>query len=531
MLTIVISEIGANNRLDVTDYLDDGATIGLTDERERSAFERIVGDLTLKLSNMNGTFSDFFSSTVPTTRWEVDVRRDGVTRWLGEIDNESIEFDHREKWTAFDCFSKTKTFWDRCKARKIWSPQASYWGSVVDKLYLSLDEFLYMLDDKCDLSDHRTIWWGIDTGPYADRQLRGGMVAPIPIGNEGRYPFLDPSTTVDELFRAMLIHYNAEMYISPVTRYLTMRLREAAPATYTNIDSIISQRHDIKSRWLDSERYDYVKTFRELNTEGPTVLNLVPVTAYFLGSPSPTDQLLPGTHTWRVIGYINNEPRMESAEIEYTLPPGGDATGWKVWLRVPYFPGGFTDRALYRKDVETGRYFLVKDGLGNSAAFPTDVLDEKGRLQLLTSPSQPFVSSTFEVYERFSDATGWDDPIVDYGSVKLEGKIFDARAELRWLSDSGAATATPTYEEDEYSTFCFFARDMDAATFREQYKDLFVIRRGATFTLKGEMAVGVGDGIESFILPNDWTPERYYIVKKIESDLIEKVTTVEAYSV
>jgi hypothetical protein len=531
MIEIKLLKIGETAAVDLTPYLDAKSRAVLTDERERSAFERVVGDLRLTLTNLRGVMSGIFEETVPTTRWEVEVKKDGIPQWLGEIDNESIEFDYRDKWITFDVFAKTKMFWDRLRTKDLANAGGYFWApELITYLYMTVSQFMKILDDKLDLGDGKTIETGIDTGEFSDFQLRGGKPAPAPVGNEGMAIYLDPSTKADELLKAILLHYNAEMYVDPVTRKAVMCRREAAPATYTNIDSILSQRHDIKIRWLDSERYDYIRTYRQIKFEAPVVVQLTP--RYLktpTGTPINASQILPGLHTWRLVGYTwDQQAIMVSEDLSYTLPgPTSDVTGWHVTFAETYnVPDVVKSMKLFRKDPISGQFMFVTEvGARTNLTFT----DTKGDWELYAQGDaglMPFVSSAFDVYESFTEEDGWDDPLVDYGSLIVEGKVFDARTTLRWWTGTAYE-----FQEDAYATFSFFARDMDSTRFREQYRDLFAIKRGATFTLKGELAVKVGQGLESYRLPNDLTPERYYVVKKITSDItIERTTTVEAFS-
>lgn len=532
MIRIELHEIGTTTILDLTPYLDAKNRTVLTDERERSAFERVVGDVHITISNLRGAVLPIFEPTDPTTRWEIEVKLDGVTKWLGEIDNESIEVDYRDKWVTFDVFAKTKMFWDRVKTIDMKYLKGDYWGPLMKALWISLGDFLALMEANKDISDSVTIFRGFDLGDFAGKLLRGGLSAAAPIGNEGMVIYLDPTHTVDEILKGILLHYNAQIYIDPVTRKLTMRKREHTPATFLNIDQLMSQRHDIKVKWLDSERYDYVKTYRQIKFPAPIVYRLTPMKLRLpTGEPLNAGQILPGTYTWRAVGYTwDSQAIMVSEDVTYTLPgPTNDVSGWQVtfWL-THKIPSVVTQIKFFRKDNVSGKFLFVCDvgPVGSDVTF-TDIKGDWNLYAQGDAGVMPYVSSAFEVYESYTEEDGWDEPLVDYGTLKIEGKVFDARPTFRWWTGTAYE-----FQEDVYQTFSFFGRDLDSVRFRESYKDMLLIKRGAAFTLKGPMAVAVGDGVESLILPNDLTPERHYIVKKISSDLTsERTTTVEAFSI
>ena len=410
---------------DITGLLDDEADIGLGQEHELKMFQRTVDDIRLRCSNMHGEFTTWLgspSSVAPRIR----IDDGGRILFRGEI-QQPLSFDINGEWVSFDCFSMTKTFWDRCKQTRV--SKATPVGQE-DLLFTTVKAVL-----ERELTPERfgDLFKGLQIADiYAARQIRfWGYTADQTIGNNGRYRDLDPRLTIDELFKAMTIYYNADIFIDPATQLLVMQKRdEILNDTNHQLDDQVEEDEEFAVEIYD-EKVDYIGL--ALNFAKPTA----PV-PQATAAASGDSGLYPGRYIWAVTylyqsGSFSLESALgdQSSSIDLLVNRTGARSN--VTLQIPTGPGGCIARRIYRtKNGGIGNLYLVGQVDNNSDTTFYDTLPHDKQSALA-----PKGNAGGTIWIRFDEETGtWDAAIVgdEAGLNTPFGEIFDVTPGLRFLS-------------------------------------------------------------------------------------------------
>lgn len=526
-LSVHLHRIGTTNEVDVTRFLSQHERIVVTEWVENRAFERKHGDLHLKLSNLHGFFSSLFADTIATTRWNVYVRIDGAMYWRGEISTKSLTFGLNDRWCEFDAFSKTKWFWEYAKTIKPIFRYADQpiWYQYESGGYITINNFFFVLMIVHNLWRNQTLFTQFNPTTYAGRKLRGVSPQNPPIGNEGRLVELDPNMSLADLMSAMQQYYNAEFYVDHASGELRMQRRLAAkPNTLRNIDSILADDTETTVTWLDENKVDYVYVYSF--TFAPAPVETERIAVFFPGGQGGLNQLTPGLHRWRIVGYQNGNPILMSSELAIDLPaPPPGNTGWWVTIRIPQFASVVNERRIFRMAPGMVDFRRLGPVFDNSGV--TEYQDRYGIQLLANGQPMPSAQNTFNVYRRYDETTGsWLDDIIDTGNNRPEGNIYEIRPKVRF-TEIGLPNLR---DESPYDIWAFFGKEQDLSLFRDNWIDWFRTKRKVRCKVRG-LDLKVLDEVESGRFPNDLTPVNHYTVRKVEASLLDEESVLELVSV
>jgi hypothetical protein len=516
-MIILITPAGGQT-IDVTTKLVVESSVIVTQELERRSFERVVDDVRLVLSDMQGTLSASFASADPTTKWEVLISVPSVLSggnrviFRGFIDNESVTRNIAKATIEFDCFSKTKAFWDKAKSTRLYLPLEGQ-----DLTYIDLYSLLSIQRVWTGITDGQTIFPNFDLTRYAARNIRGARVVSGSPGNEGRFPDLDPETTFEDLAKAIAVQYNAEWFVDPETTLLTLNNRgKALGSTVRSLDSVLMGDAEISCIFCDDQKVDWLYVFSELQQPIPIPLEIIRV-----GTTSD----MPGNAWYHYVttAVIDGEEGFASPPLSLFLPATQPQFTWRVRLRVPATPiTGATEQRLYRFSASStvSGYRLKRDKL--SATTYTDILDITPPINFDTQPELSTFETGVNAWVHFDEKVGgWGSFVLDAkGKTKApEGEVFEATPQLRFKYSENDIRTDPAI------VFAFFGRERrftDPAV-QQEWEDMFRLRRRFECRVKG-MDYRVGDRFTSGVIPNDLTPSNELVVKKASIDLIKEET-------
>ena len=412
---------------DITEYLDDDQNIELGQEHELKAFQRTVDDIRLRCSNQDGEFTTWLGSP-SDVKPRIVVKDEGRTLFRGEV-QQPISFDVRDEWISFDCFSMTKAFWDLCRQLKVTKAtpvghENDLWTTVqaVIEREVTVERFGHLLAGYQIASI------------YSARPVRfWGYTADQGIGNNGRYKDLDPRTTLDELLKAMMLYYNADIFIDPETQLLVMQKRDEVQNDVDHqLDDVIEEDEEFKVDVYD-EKVDYIAL--TLNLGKPTA----PV-------PRRTENaetgggLDPGRYKWLMTflyrsGGMVIESQIGDETDPLDFPVQRTGGRYKVFLDIPTGPTGCVTRRIYRtKNGGIGSFYLAGIVENNSDVVYVDVTANVD-LQIPAPDPADGVGGT--IWLRYDEQAGsWDNVIVGdaSGLNAPQGEIHDVTPKLRFLA-------------------------------------------------------------------------------------------------
>lgn len=544
--------------LDLTERLEAGGRVQVTDEQERGAFERVAGDLRLEVGDQDGVARAFLFVDDQTIKFVVDVwvydstladtSEPYVRRWRGDIDVESIVYDQKTEMLKFDAFSMIKSFWDKAKLSRIAFPRrtlikpdpnnqpANWW----DYPYVNFNALLALELNPMRSSERGRLFMSFDAGTLGTtRQIRSVQSNPG-YGDEGRFSALNVKTTVEELLKACALEYNAIVHLDPATATLMITPRATLPTTFVDVEPDLIN-DPIEINVTDGLKYDWLLSYRRVKGPAPIAGEWTPTT---LQGDSLFRYQLKGKkyYSYRVVGLYQGTPRAEGDILEVLSPqvPPGSWTGFESFqLILPAFPEGFTGRDVYRK--VSGAFMKVASSTNNNEGDAVldksqgdqlmlerwnDSANDYAWRKLLQYPEG--VTSAFDVYHGYTEAEGWSQAVTDFLNEGKEGKIFDVRPQLNFVDAAGHDLPGLDYLWVQ----SFFGKEyLDTDEFfRQNFADMFRLRRGAKLSVRG-LNWYVGQGVRLKWLPNDTTPVNDYVVKKVTLDLIEEQATLEVYSI
>jgi hypothetical protein len=538
--------------MDVTQYLDEDTNIILTQQLERDAFERVVDNIQLKLSNIDFVFSEMFTGLLSSDQIRVEIYSDTRIIFRGEIDNESATFDEGDLWWTVDVFSLLKIFFDRVKCQKIKFPTSMYSYPVTD-IFLSLSETLerFVLFDNLPYKDlYKTI---VFKNGYGDRNLRFGGEGGLGIGNAGRYVDLDPNTTAYDMLTAFATYYNAEFLIDPETESLVMQRRFGTSGTTVDVAEYIEE--DVKPEvvFVDRVNYDWLHAIININYAPPPVFDKF-TTIYLGRNGTDVNKLLNPTSTKQKFYYYTTSVFADGTETAPSLPlevdvpasnlqdPLGGYNGNGVTIRVPH-PSTLSSALitrLYRTDIyETESqiihtpyaHLLYEFNFENSPlgfmTFNDDGTVVKIRTYTraqLPSNNSPIPTSGWMAYDEtlgkwsiLPDIYGFDPPI---------GKIFEVLPSLSFISPNGWQSYS-----NETNIFSFFAYGYSFKQVQEDFLNLLTTKRAIKCSV-AKTNFRIGDaitGIASFDSPFNHSINygQNILVKKASINITTEITELE----
>ena len=463
--------------------LDRGNEIELSQELERDAFERVVSDLHLRLSNADDRMSDLFTNS--KTRWLVKIKEEGEI-FSGEIDNESIEFDVLNKWCEFDIFSNTKKFWE--KAEKNYITKISF---LPDAIYMTVNDVMqYEFITRglyADIIDVFEV-----EGTIASRQIRAFETSNVQnIKNLGMYKNLDGETTHKDLLEEFLKYYNAEIFLDG----RTVKMQKRNTAINTTVKSVTPFRSNISYKITDGKKYDYFYT--NLNKiEIPTPEKIFETSQLI---SEETAQLIDGEkalyfQTAIINGIETHHGDILECEVIETIRDvdNNEVIGYKgvtsVKIKIKTVSySGIASRKLYRKSYRTGKFHLLKTVMNNTEQFvfeDTNFIENRDLFSNFTQVYEtgiPFTGEYFWIKYDEETAT-WEEPIYDLpnSNIEIDGEVFEIKSDLKFYEHG--STNTSNFKGENYY---FFGRENKDGSFLNQWVDLFKTKKKMEITVGG----------------------------------------------
>lgn len=513
---------------DVTKYLITDRKTVLTVEREILAFQRTYADVSFTMSDLTGFWSTLFADASSTDVYGVEIWHNGTRRFWGHVDLESIEYDKVDLSVAFDVFDATKMFFERARTTKLGNltvERGEYWNTT----WVTLETFVTYHVNVTRIGED--LIYGLDLGDYATKYVRGCLYAPgpddpsYPVPPYGRACDIHPDTTWDEFLRAVAIVWNAEWYIDPSSRNLTLRRRLAVVNdTQTDIDDLILDDLPLRVRYVDSERVDYIKTYTRTLFPAPTLAAFLTPTLPAMGIYG----LDAGVHSYIVTAVHGATDQFMTARLDVTVPAGK----WKVSIWVPQMFSDTESRRVYRKDFHdpAGYFRLVGTLAGSNAGYFEDEMPWS-ILQGVNSYLPAWPVGTATSWVRWTES-GWETIIekLRYGALfgdQPAGKILEVFPQMRFVQPEHPQVDV---DDQRYATMLFFG---GALSFNETFtqsiwRDWFRVRRGVTVAVKG-LDFQLGDTVVSnkSYFPNDSTPDQRLLVRRVVADLVEEESELE----
>jgi hypothetical protein len=531
VIRVTFTNGSTGTEYDVTGRIHPGDGLIVTDEIERQAFQRVVGDVQMRLSNMDGFFDSLLLTSPASVLWRIRVSEDGGAKWAGILDRPSVVFDKKGKWVSATAFSNAKRMWEIAARTRVTLdpldvPTTGPFAGDPEPEFLTVQDVMNSLVGRDNLSDGYTLFRYLDLTVYADRQIRG-FGDSTTWGNAGRWVDLMPDTTVAELLEAMSQYYNAEFYIDPATSTLKMYPRlKPSFVSAIDLDPYLDNKTEPTFYLQDSSKVDYVRTYGPASVPPPTLVKVEELERTYSSEFQGVTPLK--YHYYKVVGFIAGNARAESPALEvYLGSTVQSANGWAVTVKVPAFDAAFTERRLYRKSWSTGRWYQIDTSAGG---VTEDTVRDFIANPALTNypgwyPPQDFtVDGTFHAYNRYDEeVAAWDTPITDYGSTAVDGEVFDVVPRLRFQAPPGSGTEKP---HDPYDTYSFFNRDMTYTKITQQFRDMFETKRRIVCRLKGTNW-SMYQVVRSKVFPNDLTADPHMIIRKVAVDHMAKETDVE----
>jgi hypothetical protein len=515
--------------LDCTPYLDDSAQQVITQELERTAFQRTHPDLRFTLSNLSDTFTTYFADLARTDLSELSVYDDNERRrFWGHVDPESVTFRLRDKWVEFDAFASNKRFWDLAKRTALYQPPVLGLGMAFGTT-ITLSQLLNYQAANTPIRDGDTTFSSIDLGIYAGEYVRGYRDS-LDYGNAGRFQDLKPGTTWAEYLEALALFFNAEFYIDPQTYEFKMVHRGAVlNDRRLNIDPILMDSDEIDVQMLDAKTCDYLYSYASVEMDGPVVTGTSHVeSSQALGGYVG---LLPGTHAWMVTFVIDGGECLVTKRTEYTLEANGKL--YAVTLRIPAGPTGTSARRIYRKDPINiyGAFQYLKEIAGNAAV---DFTDNAGWSWIQSQRGLPAIENLAGAWYAFNELTNaWASPILDIpeGENTPEGVVLEIAPKLVF-TEPGYKTVVRDYSL--YDIYQHFLKnfDIDEPATRARWVDVFRTRRIVRAKVVGT-SFGIGDSFVSNkeLFPNDFTTDNRMILRKAEINLLNGTSTLSLMTI
>ncbi len=514
--------------LDVTDRLLDphgtegitGTETELTQELERDSFERVVEDVELQLSNIDGVIGDLFLSKPNSTIWECIVQGDeGRKLFRGRLE-QPINFDVRSQIVTARILSINKAFWNMANLSYLlhrYNPVTDIYTTVrwilENEVQASILVFMNVgLEIHSSFENRPIRAWGDSTDPN--------------IGNVGKYADLASDTTVKELLVAMATYYNAEFFIDPETNKFTMYPRGVIlNDTNVNLDEIMLD-DQVEFDSSDEKKFDYVHL--QVGIPKPFApTNLGPVA---ISSGGDTiSQLLAEYHVTNVVDVggveVESEPSDASNNVQIMFfdPAQVYRYGWSLF--IPAGVDGTVARKLYRYVGKRGTFFVARiegndksvvNGAGLAGTIYTDIVSI-GAIDLSSSNKMNYDKPSQDVYLGYDETNGKWTTVIGLNNPLTNGAfIFEITPKLRFNDGVGGIRQYAIYD-----AFHFFGNEGYFDGISAQWLGMLITRRRIKCAVTGTN-YRFGDSFYSKkeIFPNDYTPDRRMVAKYVKNQLM-----------
>lgn len=511
MIRLTIAQRGLP-AADITDRIDFESDPVADLQRERTAFKRAYGDLSVRLNNIDGYFSRLLLSKHPSTWWEIELYCDGERKFLGRL-TPPTEFDIKSDWITLTCFSIDKLFWERCASTTINLYPKTGSALIRYAQTMTVQNMLQMVlvADKMPLTALGISGIDIDS-MYASKLIYLAV-------NDRR---LKDKTTVEQLLQATAMYYNAEFFIDPSDGRCKMKQRLAVlNDKRTNIDDLLQDDGGITLKDTDDEGYDYIHFTRPLDRPAaPSLGAITPVS----GAIDPY-QNVQYVATY-LLSFDGGITEVESEPSDPSSVATVQAAASSVVVNLPAVSSTVTvtGRVLYR--IYGAEYRKVTEIRNNSTATYTDTLS-MGFL----SVSDKLVTQTraLHIWMRYDEPSGvWTAPVysVDSGDAP-EGKIFDITPKLEFIDSDGNNSTS-----DMTDVFAFFGSETDLQVYIDRWQSLFVTHRLIATSLYTKN-ISLGDSLVSLkgIFPNDFTADARMVLRSAKIHLAGEYTEAVIYTI
>lgn len=331
----------------------------VTQERERSTFERVVEDLYLELSDQDGFFSSLFRTSLSTEQWRVTASLPTRIIFQGLIELDQTEIDRTDAWVRVTAYDVSKWFWriaDTVSVRKYPLPD-----DIKNSETVTLERILqFNILQRPTPNPFLSIVTALDLGEFQSLPIRAGKI--VAGRTRGMYTALLNSTTVGQLMRASEKYYNANFFVDPSSKKLLMRKRGSILNNVsTNVDANIKSGdgRQLKVYISDTEKFDYVHTFYALISPAAPSLTYV----------ESAKGLSPGTYKYRTTSLVFGVETMGGYEAEISLPEGALYT--VTVSNVAVGPEGTSRRNIYRTDKTGNSEFYLVGAIGDNLQIST----------------------------------------------------------------------------------------------------------------------------------------------------------------
>jgi hypothetical protein len=486
---------------DVTNYILEEEGLELSLERERATHERVVNDVNMSFSNINGFFNQLFQTASATSKYWVKIYADTEVNldFYGVVDLQSVIYSPTGASVTFNAFSSEREFWDRCKNKTIYQVPRFSAG-----IYKTLEQIigLQLVLERDALNLFTSV--SVET-ELASKNIRYAQNAnpDIPeeatVGNYGKYSNLDPKATVFDLFTAFCINYNAEFYIDNNTKTLHFRRRKAVTSTTSlAIDDKLIEDAEISVKLIDDDKYDYVECLYKL-PKPSTIISMTGLTATL------SFGLVVGTlYEWVMTCNYANGIESNRSEIFYyqqtaMLYVGGQPTlNYKIHLTIPT-PNDINVISvnIYRRNVNSSNSTInVFRKIATVNSFPNSYTDYLTREAIIANPEN--YPQILDAVESQTIWIGYDDAIKSWkpvifnnqnGANQPQGKIFQSIPKLNWIDPITQNTIS-----DSVYMFYFFGMETDISFLLDTWRDLMTIKHKLETTIN-DMTLTVGDSV------------------------------------
>lgn len=455
--------------------LSDSGDIVLVQERERTAFQRVVDDITLIVDNTDRIVSRMLLSLPPSTYWSVEVFDGGRCTFRGRVAS-PINVNVREEWVTIRAFSKEKDLWDKLKIVPITGT------GIFTRTTFTINDGFATLSDIITLNMDPFITEGyfnsisVDSF-FATRPIRFSGSSSKSVGNVGRYKDLDPATTLFELLTAISRYYNAEFHIDPETDTLMMKPRGGYVRDINqDIDDILLDSDTIAYDDSDSERFDFIHGYVSLYKPATPIDDGDVALVADSSSAITAGALWTYRYTYTVnIGGIEveSEPSDRSPTTGFHYDLSGLGGGpFHVSVPVPIVPvPGVVRRNIYRYVNGYDTMRLAGTIEDNTTSVFTD---RRTAMDIYTNERMINVNAVRgHVFYYFDATTGKWSSVLSYDdSYTPVGRGFDILPVLRFRGEDWNVRDA-TYQD----IFFFFGAELDMTTFAEQWADVVTTRR------------------------------------------------------
>jgi len=424
---ILTQKNDANVNIVLSNYILQSSDPILTMEWERSAFEKVVEDVSFVLDDSDFTFSNLFKGKPVSTIFNIRIELNGSLVFLGKIFYKSIRFNPIKETCSFDVFSSLKDFWTQAKqtgvARKERANSADATTHFTTLSYILKREFI-------DPDNHLENGIKVGTNRYsslftnlsvhaslANSPIRGWALASTyvnpQIGNNGRYRNL--LGTHADLLNALTIWYNAEFHIDYAAsalvmnpRYLPINSTPYNGAPY-ELSTIARDDNEIYLQFHDDKKYSWIHTLYYYGDVVKPNLSLIRVVGGLQGFTKNVSFVTTKVYTTNT-GLVESAPSPALfVDVVNVVAPYNETKSAEITLTIPAV-AGVNYIYLYRTPQAGGNFHLVQvlsaSGGTYTESAPNEDLITTGRVA-------PSLAHSYGAYMTYDENSGKWATIVD----------------------------------------------------------------------------------------------------------------------